>query len=631
MLWILLDLGCQFNPVPKSSIQEEELRCDPRTLGVNEIRFRPFLCGDEDIKGGAIRRGDWILENNQLRLGLRQPSTSLSTLEGTGGSIVDFSLVEGRDSVLEILPYQDGVLDIEDWEITESEDEISIQFLPLEGGIRLRKNDNQLQFFGEFQWLFRGLEGSELIGQELLLPMQDPVLYIQAEIDSLGSELLLSKLEFVKMAQINAIFSDQEDALDLELQSNGERVLLYQEEHLIGFFPIEEGHAQGAILNSVSHLQVTKQGCLPSELTPIASSQLDVGDCGSVLIRLNERGEEINGLLSIAQETFFISKQGQRIPLTTSSDQVIISAGFEYELIELDSFDPFAHSTITVSLQRTLPPTHSISLHNLIHPDPSIQRTRTEIIEQNMGQQIDYALLSAQNIVPSRTRLLSQYQTEIIIEEGLLSLHSEGSILSFPWSQSNLAAFGAIPIDQVTLEEALSFASQKQRFLILDYGAMTNIEPETLWQEPQFLWIQSQVDALDFAESCGEYPYSRPVSSHIWLPDLSQEAPSKVEIEQELRIGELGLGNGALLETEMFNFDERANLLQIKLYATTQNQPQRLSLYSNEGLERTWSLTDFPFAELVVLPQKDVFCLVAWSEDSDRPAWALSTPIYSEN
>ena len=160
---------------------------------------------------------------------------------------------------------------------------------------------------------------------------------------------------------------------------------------------------------------------------------------------------------------------------------------------------------------------------------------------------------------------------------------------------------------------------------------MTNIEPETLWQEPQFLWIQSQVDALDFAESCGEYPYSRPVSSHIWLPDLSQEDPSKVEIEQELRIGELGLGNGALLETEMFNFDERANLLQIKLYATTQNQPQRLSLYSNEGLERTWSLTDFPFAELVVLPQKDVFCLVAWSEDSDRPAWALSTPIYSEN
>ena len=629
MLWIIL--GCQFNPVPKSSILEEELSCDPRILEAEEIRFRPFLCGDEDITGGAIRRGDWILENNSLRIGLRKPSSSLSTLEGTGGSIVDLSLVGGMDAVLEILPYQDGVLNIEDWETTELDDEISIQFLPLDGGIRLKTNDNQLQFFGDFQWLFRGLEGSNLIGQELLLPNQDPVLYIQAEIEALGSELLLSETESIQIAQADLIFSRQEGALDIELQSNGEHLLLYEEEHLLGFLPIDEGRAQGTILSSVSHLEAIRQGCLPSGRAPISMTELNVGDCGSVLIRLDEDGEERNGLLLLEQETFFIAKQGQRIPLITNAEQFIISAGFEYESIEMNTLDPFTHPNIEVSLERVLPPTHSISLYNLIHPDPSIQKTRTEVIEQNIGQQIDYALLSAQNIVPSRTILPSQYQTEIIIEEGLLSLHSDGNILSFPWSQNKQAAFGALPIDQINLEESLSFAAQKQRFLILDYDAVSNVELGTLWQEPQLIWIRSQEDALDFAENCGEHPYSRPVSNHIWLPDLNHEDPSKVEIEQALRIGELGLGNGALLATQSFELNERANLLQIKLHATTQNQPQTLSLYSNEGLERTWSLIEFPFEELIVLPQKEVFCLVASSEELSLPSWALSTPIYPEN
>ena len=145
-----------------------------------------------------------------------------------------------------------------------------------------------------------------------------------------------------------------------------------------------------------------------------------------------------------------------------------------------------------------------MSLRNLIANDPSVRKSRSNALLENIGLQIDYALLSARNIVPKYDNPLSAvHQDQIFLEEGLLSIHAQGQFLSFPWSSSNSAAFGAIPIHQLDFQESLKIAKQKDRFLILDYTSRFAISPEQDWTYPSFLLINTIDEAIDFAKNCG--------------------------------------------------------------------------------------------------------------------------------
>ena len=102
------------------SSQLDEPVCDPRVLETDEVRARVLFCGDDEIDGGHGDRGDWLLENNRLKVVFRDVGTSLSRLEGTGGGIIDIALIDRNnvtednrpitlgDGLLEALPTQDG-------------------------------------------------------------------------------------------------------------------------------------------------------------------------------------------------------------------------------------------------------------------------------------------------------------------------------------------------------------------------------------------------------------------------------------------------------------------------------------------------------------------------------------------
>ena len=113
--WTLV--GACSHPV---SSQLDDPVCDPRVLDSTEVRARVLYCGDDEIPDGHGGRGDWLLENNHLKVVVRDVGTSLSRLEGTGGGVVDIALVDMDnvtednrpitlgDGLLEALPTQDG-------------------------------------------------------------------------------------------------------------------------------------------------------------------------------------------------------------------------------------------------------------------------------------------------------------------------------------------------------------------------------------------------------------------------------------------------------------------------------------------------------------------------------------------
>ena len=73
------------------SSQLDEPSCDPRALSEDEVRTHTLLCGDEEVTDGHGGRGDWILENNRIRLILRDVGSSLARQDGTGGGIIDLA------------------------------------------------------------------------------------------------------------------------------------------------------------------------------------------------------------------------------------------------------------------------------------------------------------------------------------------------------------------------------------------------------------------------------------------------------------------------------------------------------------------------------------------------------------
>lgn len=94
---LLLALAACAGPLPATYD-----RCDPRSLGASEVRARPLLCQDEMLNGGEARMGDWLLENNRIRLVLRSPFASLTELGEEGGTLIDASPAGGWDLVAEL-------------------------------------------------------------------------------------------------------------------------------------------------------------------------------------------------------------------------------------------------------------------------------------------------------------------------------------------------------------------------------------------------------------------------------------------------------------------------------------------------------------------------------------------------
>jgi hypothetical protein len=48
-----------------------------------EVRARRIGCSDEILPDGEARQGDWLLENSQIRLAIRDATVSLTQLTGT--------------------------------------------------------------------------------------------------------------------------------------------------------------------------------------------------------------------------------------------------------------------------------------------------------------------------------------------------------------------------------------------------------------------------------------------------------------------------------------------------------------------------------------------------------------------
>ena len=116
-LWALCLLPGCFSP----SEVDDSWRCDPRILNPGESRVRRIPCSDELIDGGEGQKGDWLLENSQIRFIIRDAPMALTQLGTAGGSIIDVAEPNGEDGIIELLPrFDDSFLTSAEIEMMDS-------------------------------------------------------------------------------------------------------------------------------------------------------------------------------------------------------------------------------------------------------------------------------------------------------------------------------------------------------------------------------------------------------------------------------------------------------------------------------------------------------------------------------
>ena len=96
-------MGCT-----NGALESPETDCIIAPPVSGEVRAKQIQCDGEIAEYGEANIGDWLLENNRVKLAIRSTPNRMTQLTGAGGTLIDASVVGEPDAVTEIVPHVDG-------------------------------------------------------------------------------------------------------------------------------------------------------------------------------------------------------------------------------------------------------------------------------------------------------------------------------------------------------------------------------------------------------------------------------------------------------------------------------------------------------------------------------------------
>jgi hypothetical protein len=627
-LWIIFfGVSCQ------TSFSPEDPTCDPRELTVDEVRFRPLLCGEEYIRQGDSRRGDWLLENNLIRLTIRDIGTSLTSIDGSGGSIVDIARPNGVDGVLEIVPWDGQAIELHSMTVQESESGITLEYNDGDFSISLAANEQYISFVGENDWMFHPLAGTALFGQMIIPPHNKYVYATDATIIDNGGSLLLLEPTTLTIGEAEEVFEWINDSQYLEGEADGEQLLLYQEEQLLGFLPIIENSYAGFIPLQSTHYQIQKSGCQIGSMTLIGESISPIESCGSILIRLQDEQSEVAGILRIQNEYNYIPKGGIEIPWGNYIDTASLYLGPAYETITISNIDPTSNPNLEYYVQRIIPREQLFQPLNLVSPDQSVRIENQKVIQRLIGEHTQYGILSANDTIPNDDEIAVQLDNQIQFDIGLRSNTDNGFVLSWPWSRNLKEGFGALPASELSPIQLIA-ASQKQlRSTAVEWSLWKSIERDDLWEPPNFIIVNNDTEMQELLQEPDLLSKSSILGPYTWIPNLSDTIESKLETLQNLYYKQTTAGNGPYVSLQILRDTPRNITLKLSFSAPYWMNVETIALYSEEGIIQQWPVTTRQWEKQITIQRYDKLILACWGssqrEWDSEVSWAITRPEWT--
>ena len=626
-LWVLSLLGC--STIDSISSTPD---CDPRVLNSTEVRVRPILCGDEEIPSGDGRRGDFILENNLIRLTLRAPGTSLSQIDGDGATVLDIVPVseqENGDAVMEMWLSDTNTQPVQILGWSPLETGNGVQIDAVDDTIELwLKPDDPTVYVTPSLWTLRPSLETEVYGQQIHSSRDQHahVLQFQAEqIEDFQGDVLFHDLQ-----AISVLSNSNTGSVNIEVPEgtteNIDWIDLYDDNGAkLGRIWADDIDSTLQVSPSVTNIEVGRAGCRSIGLQPV-SEDLDwtVSECGSLGLRLHDDDGPIKGWIAIQDEIHFISKEGLVIPIIELDVPLTVWSGMNHEPEKLqpDNISLESHPRLSLYLPKRFE--QEATLHTVLETAPSTTtRSLQSILHQSAGLQANHQILASSDSV---LRLDSNALPDRIVqsENIQIGLLSDQFVLSWPWNANLQGGFGALNPNIMTDNELLTQASAQNR-LTASIGVTTtdpNSPDDPLWTMPDFQWLQTPT--VEELRNICDWTHPRPLGIWTWL-DRNDVDPNYSLLEIAY-----STGNGPRLSLEPIFTTTRRHRLEYSIHSTDWMNLEFWELWSNQGLEGAGTIEDLSLSIQETRPARKRWCLIAWGTNIEHPfdqamTWAART------
>ena len=177
------------------------------------LRLHPISCSAE-IQGSFSRRGDWVLENSLLRVVVRHPSSSMSSSNGAGASIIELGThpiffeirAEGLQGPLQ-----------EEHSITTEEATLrfSYQDVPILS-YTIFPDEEILHIESEHSFVAIPLPESKQYGNTLYTNNREKGVYIEGEISEREQGMLIDDLQALRLLSWERLHEEEGNLVEVE-------------------------------------------------------------------------------------------------------------------------------------------------------------------------------------------------------------------------------------------------------------------------------------------------------------------------------------------------------------------------------------------------------------------------------
>jgi len=628
--------------------------CRLAPLPEGEVQARRIVCKEEILPGGEASPGDWLLENAQIRLAIRDASVSLTQLQGTGGTILDAALPTGTDALIEAIPEVGGswfeTAEVSAWEQDGAAGLLVRGTLPDgstgEVGYALSSDAAVLELTGMDRLTIVPMTSSEVTGQAIETPTDgDWVLFSSdGAIEDLGGWVRWEAPSLLRIGDRRAVYQAQwPGGRFVQGQSDGTWIEVLDQDETVARFPVEDEHFSGWIPDTIDGVRAVADGAQDSPTRAARNGmELDVGAQGWISLFVSDAdGEPLPATLVWNGVDYPWLPGDGALPVGAGLGSGQIQAGHGYDTVAIPEQIISDTVPLEVQLSRQVGDALLARTDVVGAPDPTERRSSDQILRNEAGAGVRYAILVAQDEIP-RVSLTDRTAEWISAQAGSQSGGPYGAPMTWPWStDTDAPAHGATPWHQLGPLDMLDVMTKAgSRRAVIDQGWSEDAGDPSLWGiEPEAYRID-HIDQLDaYVGLLQHWKPLTPVGPWTWIEDIRPEEASTTEAVRGIIAGRTtattgprlvltvdGVGPGELLPASKLP----AHRVTLRVEAASHRAPTHASLISDQGVIATWAFKGPGpvYLDTVVTIGPENWVLAAtWSEDKPQ-VWAVSAPIW---
>jgi len=624
-------MGC--NAAPQSSYEDQ---CEDDPPNVGEIRAKQVVCDEELPDGAEGEVGDWLLENDRIRLIIRGATHRLTKLDGTGGTILDASIPGEADGITEIYPIFEQA-----WPsaavISATESGIRVEASDESGLVweyHLSSDSSLLTVEGATGFTMVPAHGAYRTGDLVQSPQTIPLTVGgTGGIEDDGGWVHWRGTHQLGIGELDEVIAALHPNVITATGETDGRALQVHTDNFDYAFSIEPG-AFSSVVPTNATMRALRAGFQPSNWeTPSEDLELMVGPDGFISTSIsNDAGEPVAASVYWNDQRYDLPPGPNTIAVGPGEGSGWIDAGPKYGIQPIENQTISGTLSLETTLQSLVTGSALVAIDAPAFPDRTERNFTDDRLTELAAAGVDYAILTAGDEV-AQANPSEDLKVDIASHAGSRANSDMGSPLAFPWSYNRREpAHGAAPWKILDPLELLAFMSKAgRRTTVVDRDWVESAGPVVDWDPlPDWFIVRNVGDIDSYITLLDHWVPTAVLGNSTWV---STETRNRTDILRAMIEGKTtattgpqilflinGKGPGSNLYTE-YNDIEFSPDVQVQIQ--NPGDIEQVTMIGSGGIELVSWKPESPPSHY---PMSDSnWVLLIAKGDTD---WAITSPIW---